>query len=300
MGVTIDVALVERLIARQFPQYAHLPVSPVANSGWDNRTFHLGTQLSVRLPSDPSYAPAVNKEQRWLPLLAKALPLPIPRPVGLGQPDSEYPSPWSIYEWLAGDIATSERVPDKTRLARDLATFLNALHKIDPADGPQPAKYPGARGSSLALVDSAVTRAVADLQRSTPEFDRAAVEGIWQDALAARWTGNACWLHGDVAQGNLLVRDGRLSAVIDFGCAAVGDPACDTCIAWTFLDAAGRAALQQVLALDDHDWARGRGWALWKALIVVAGHIETNALEAASSATTLATLVADYHRRKSG
>jgi len=299
VSVTIDVALVERLIARQFPQYGHLPVSPVANGGWDNRTFHLGTELSVRLPSGPSYAPAVAKEQRWLPALAKALPLPIPRSVALGQADHEYPSPWSIYEWLAGDFATTERVPDKSRLARDLAGFLNALHGIDPTDGPEPAEYPGARGSSLAVLDSAVVRAIADLQRATPEFDRTAVESIWRDALAASWGGNACWLHGDVAQGNLLVCNGRLSAVIDFGSMAVGDPACDTCIAWTFLDAPARLALQEALTLDHHAWSRGRGWALWKALIVVAGHIESNALEVTTSAATLAALIADYHLRTS-
>lgn len=294
----IDVALVERLIARQFPQFADLPVSPVANSGWDNRTFHLGTQMSVRLPSDPSYSAAVAKEQRWLPLLAGQLPLPIPRPVGLGQPDAEYHSPWSIYEWLPGDFATHERVPDKAKLARDLANFLNALHRIVPTDGPAPANYPGARGSSLAVLDRAVSRAVNALQQTFADFDEPAVASIWRDALAANWDGVAGWLHGDVAQGNLLVRDGQLSAVIDFGSTAVGDPACDTCIAWTFLDVRAREVFRQTLNLDANAWSRGRGWALWKALIVCAGHCETNALEAETSEGTLRALVADCHLRQ--
>ncbi|MDQ3656808.1 MAG: phosphotransferase, partial [Chloroflexota bacterium] len=132
----IDTALVGRLVATQFPQWAHLPVRPVAVSGWDNRTFHLGNEMSVRLPSAEGYATQVEKEHRWLPRLAPHLPLPIPIPLALGTPTDEYPWPWSIYRWLDGEPVSTARIVDLNQFAADLAQFLATLQAIDPTDGP--------------------------------------------------------------------------------------------------------------------------------------------------------------------
>lgn len=265
----IDAALVGRLVAAQFPQWAHLPVRPVALGGWDNRTFHLGEHLSVRLPSAEGYAPQVAKEQRWLPRLAPLLPLPIPVPLAQGVPALGYPWPWSVYRWLEGEPAATARLADPVGCARTLARFLVALQRIPSGDGPPPGPHNFFRGGPLATYDAQTRQAIAALPREIPA--RAAL-AVWEAALSAPWSGPPVWLHGDVAAGNLLVRGGRLCAVIDFGCLGVGDPACDLAIAWTLFSGKSRDALRAALPLDEAAWARGRGWALWKGLITLAEH----------------------------
>src|SRR3954447_18121628 len=134
----IDAAMMGRLVADQFPHWAHLPVAAVEPGGWDNRTFTLGHELMVRLPSDAGYAPQVPKEHRWLPYLAPRLPLPIPVPVARGEPGCGDPYEWSIYSWLGGDTARPDRIADLVEFARDLGSFLVALQAIDVSSGPPP------------------------------------------------------------------------------------------------------------------------------------------------------------------
>ena len=253
--IEVAPSLVRALVAEQFPQWSHLPVRPVAQGGWDNRTFHLGDHMSVRLPSAAEYALAVEKEHRWLPVLAPHLPLPIPVPLAAGAPGAGYPFAWSVYEWLDGTPATAAGIADPIAFALELADFLAALRQLDPSGGPAPGTHNWFRGGPL--------RRFEDLARDgfTDRTSR-----IWADALNAPWDGVPSWFHGDVAAGNLLLRDGRLAAVIDFGTCGVGDPACDLAIAWTLLTAEGRQAFRDRLGVDDAEWARGRGWALWKAI----------------------------------
>ncbi len=264
-AVEITAGLVRRMIAEQFPRWAGLPVWPVPVDGWDNRTFRLGDDLLVRLPSAQGYAVQVEKEQRWLPLLRPLLPLPVPEPVGLGRPAEGYPWSWSVYRWIPGD--TADRVP----VARDaafggaLGEFLAVLHGLD-LGGPRAGAHSFWRGGPLTTYDEETRRSAAVLDRPR---ERQAALGTWEAALAAPWRGRDGWIHGDVAAGNLLVVAGALSGVIDFGCSAVGDPACDLTIAWTLLDGAGREAFRDAVGLDEGTWARARGWAVWKALITI-------------------------------
>ncbi|MBU8858511.1 MULTISPECIES: aminoglycoside phosphotransferase family protein [unclassified Micromonospora] len=261
--IPVDGAQVRRLVADQFPHLAGLPIEPVANGGWDNWTFHLGPELLVRLPSAAEYALAVDKEHRWLPALAARLPLPVPGPVARGEPGAGYPYPWSIYRWLDGETARPDRIADPVRFALDLAGFLAALRDVDAAGGPQPGVHNWFRGGTLRTYDGKVEQALVALDG---HVDAGLVREIWARAAAARWDGVDRWFHGDIAPGNLLLADGRLAAVIDFGTCGVGDPACDLAIAWTVLTAEGRAAFRERLSVDDATWARGRGWALWKTL----------------------------------
>jgi aminoglycoside phosphotransferase (APT) family kinase protein len=262
----ITPELVSRLVAAQFPRWADLPVMPVELDGWDNTTFRLGEDLAVRLPSADWYVAQVDKEHRWLPILAPQLPLPIPRPLAKGIPGSGFPRPWSVYRWLAGQYATMDRVRDLSRFATDLADFLAALYRIDPADGPEPGENNFFRGGPLTIYDTETREAISALKA---EIDTAGATEVWDAALAATWHGPAVWIHGDVTAANLLVVDGRLSAVVDFGCSAVGDPASDQTMAWTFLSGDSREVFRNGLSLDESTWARGRGWALWKALITL-------------------------------
>ncbi|MGR6320436.1 aminoglycoside phosphotransferase family protein [Micromonospora soli] len=263
---TIDVALVRRLVATQFPPWADLPVRPVAVDGWDNRTFHLGDELTVRLPSAVGYVPQVEKEDRWLPVLAPRLPLTVPRPVARGVPGEGYPFPWSVRRWIDGETATIARIGDQVAFAETLADFLLALHRTEPAGGPPAGAHSAFRGAPLATYDGETRRALAHLGHRVPGGE---VREIWAAALGSSWTGPLVWFHGDVAWGNLLVREGRLAAVIDFGCCGMGDPACDLAAAWTLLSGAARRVFRAALGTDDATWARGRGWVLWKGLITL-------------------------------
>lgn len=276
----IDVSLVSRLVATQFPEWAHLPIRPVEFGGWNNRTFHLGEQMTVRLPSAAAYTLQVKKEQRWLPRLAPHLPLPIPVALAMGQPDDGYPWHWSVYRWLEGEVATIAGIGDLRQFALDLADFLVALYQVDATGGPPPGPHNFYRGGPLTVHDGETRKAIAALQGT---IDTDAATEIWEEALAAPWHGAPVWVHGDVAAGNLLVEKGRLSAVIDFGTSGVGDPACDLAIAWTLFAGECRETFRAALPLDDATWARGRGWTLWKALITLAALPGTDARAASAS-----------------
>lgn len=289
--VTVGADQVRRLIAEQFPDWAGLPVRPVTPGGWDNFTFHLGDALLARLPSAAEYALAVGKEQRWLPALAPRLPLPVPVPLAKGNPGAEYPFPWSVHPWLDGEPATPDRVADPVRFAVDLAGFLAALQSVDAAGGPRPGKHNWFRGATLRTYDATARRALTALEG---RIDAGLAREIWATALAAPWEGRDVWFHGDVAPGNLLLDDGDLTAVLDFGTCGVGDPSCDTAIAWTLLTADGRRAFRDRLAVDDATWARGRGWALWKTLVACARTRDSAGEEAVSARRVLGEIFAEH------
>lgn len=280
----IDEALVRRLIGTQFPQWAGLRIEAVAPGGWDNRTFRLGPRMLVRLPSAAAYAAQVDREQRCLPRLSPFLPVPIPTPLALGQPSADYPWPWSVLTWLEGEPVAVRPLADQTTFASDLANFLTALHSIDPLGGPPSGPDNFFRGGELATYDAELQRAIQVLGQT---MDADPCKEIWKDGLGARWAGEPVWVHGDMSAGNLLVEDGRLCGVIDFGLCCVGDPACDLTIAWTLLNSRGREAFRTALQIDAGTWARGRAWAVWKAVIVAAGLTETNTVEKARALLTL-------------
>jgi aminoglycoside phosphotransferase (APT) family kinase protein len=263
----IDAALATHLVATQFPQWAGLPVRPVEQPGWDNRTLRLGDTMTIRLPSAAAYVASVEKEHTWLPRLAPQLPLPIPVPLALGAPGGGYPWPWSVRRWIDGRVCSGERIRDLVGFARDVAGFLVALRRIDPAGGPAAGDHCFHRGGDLRVYDAETQEAIDALGT---KVDGAAATDAWKAALDATWTGTPVWFHGDIASGNLLLDDrGDLSAVIDFGTSGVGDPACDLVIAWTLFEGESRAAFRRLVPADDAMWARARGWALWKALITL-------------------------------
>jgi aminoglycoside phosphotransferase (APT) family kinase protein len=264
----MDVVLANRLIAMQFPQWQNLPTRRLVNEGWDNRSFRLGEDLLIRMPSAADYAKQVEKEQFWLPRLAAFLPLPIPIPVAIGQPGEGYPWQWSIYRWLEGESAASASVSHWRDFAVSLAGFLLALQSIDATGGPAAGAHNFYRGGSLVHYDSAMRQLIIKLK---DRIDTDIATEVWEAALDTHWRGQPVWVHGDVSAGNLLVQEGRLSAVIDFGQLAVGDPACDLMIAWTLFNGESRAAFGDTLSLDNGTWLRAKAWTLWKALTTAAG-----------------------------
>jgi aminoglycoside phosphotransferase (APT) family kinase protein len=291
--VGIDASLVRHLVDTQFPRWSDLPVKPVEVGGWDNRTFHLGEHMTVRLPSAERYVPQVEKEHRWLPVLAPHLPLHIPVPLARGVPAEGYPFPWSVYRWIEGETVTVGRIEDLVEFATMLAGFLVALQQIDPTGGPPPGPHNFFRGGSLTVYDAETRQALDALDG---KIDTRAARGVWESALGAAWHGPPVWFHGDVAWGNLLVEEGWLSAVIDFGTSGVGDPSCDLAISWTLFGGESREAFRAVLQPDDATWARGRGWTLWKALITLAGSADSSSQEPREPRRVIDEVLADYDR----
>jgi aminoglycoside phosphotransferase (APT) family kinase protein len=289
----IDESLVRSLVSDQFPHWKHLPVRPVARSGWDNRSFRLGDDLIARLPSAGDYEAQVLREQRWLPYLRSHLSLAVPEPVALGQSGRGYPWAWSIYKWIPGECAADQAPTDVTQFVEQLSRFLTALHAVPADEGPAPGAHNFYRGDSLKVYDEQFREAMVILGA---QINTAAALQVWQSAVTSGWTQPPVWVHGDIALGNLILSEGRLAAVIDFGQVSVGDPACDLAIAWTYLRGEHRQDFRARLALDASTWCRGRGWALWKAAIIAAKLTATNAIEGQTCWQTIEEVLSDGTR----
>lgn len=267
--VATDAALVRGLVAAQFPRWAGLPVVPVRSAGTDHAIYRLGDDLAVRLPRIPWAVAGVDIEHRWLPRLAPQLPLAVPEPLGRGEPGDGYPWPWSVYRWLVGENPSPGSIGDPWRATMDLGGFVAAMRRVDATGGP-----PSSRGVPLVRRDPEVRAALGALHGV---IDVAVATAAWEAALAAPlWQGAPVWVHGDLHEGNMLARGGRLCAVIDFGAVGVGDPACDMMPAWTFLSARTRGLFRKVVGVDEATWARGRGWALSLGLVALAHYRISN------------------------
>ncbi len=290
--IDTSVSLVVQLLHAQFPQWASLPIEPARSAGTGNALYRLGDDMVVRLPRIPSAVDQVDKEQKWLPILAPRLPLSIPTPLGRGKPNEDYPWHWSVYRWLKGRDATIEPIVNPLQAATDLAQFIAALQQIKDIDGPPPGQHNFYRGVPLATRDQETRAAIADLH---DVLDPDEVTRLWETAIEAPvWNDQPVWLHGDLHAGNLLVRKGRLSGVIDFGGLGVGDPACDVMAAWVFLSAENRGAFRAALQVDDATWARARGWALSFGLIALPYYQTTNPVLAAIARRAINEALADY------
>ena len=300
--VDIDQRLVRRLVDGQFPRWAGLALERVASAGTDNALYRLGADLVVRLPRIGWAVDDVAKEQRWLPRLAPGLPAAIPEPLGQGEPAHGYPWSWSVYRWLDGANPVVGGLADPAGLASDLARFVRALHRVDPAAGPRSHRSGPLHGQEestrAALAALAVPAVLAGLEESLPgTVDLDAVTQVWEAALEVpAWSGPPVWVHGDLSPGNLLLAGGRLSAVIDFGAVGVGDPACDQIVAWNLLPASAREVFRTELGVDDAMWERGRGWALSIALVALPYYHRTNPVLADSARHVIAEVLADAGR----
>ena len=273
--VSVDDALVRRLVADQHPTWGDLAVRRISSTGTDHAVFRLGDDLVIRLPRVEWAEQQVARELAWLPALAARLPVDVPVPVAVGEPDHGYPFRWLVSPWVPGHdllagLAGGGGDGDWVPLARDLAGFLCSLQAID-ADG---APVPGKRGRDLARHDQVVRAGIA---RLADELDAAQAVTVWEAALAAEpWPGPPVWVHGDLLPGNLLIADGRLSGVIDWSATGAGDPACELMVAWS-LPADARAQLRADLDIDididididDATWARARGWVIEQAVAFI-------------------------------
>jgi aminoglycoside phosphotransferase (APT) family kinase protein len=286
--VDIRIADVARLVADQFPQWAGLPLSPVKSSGTDNVMLRLGDDLVVRLPRIPSAVPSLAKEVRYAPLLAAQLPVPLAVPLAEGVPGVGYPWPWTVSRWLPGETP----VPGKasTVLARELADFVTALHALDTAAAARE-QLTSYRGAHPASTDNAARAAIANCEGL---LDVAQLTAAWDAVKQARETkGTHTWIHTDLQPGNLLLADGRLAGVLDWGGLAIGDPAVDLIVAWNLLDAPARAVFRDAVAVDDATWDRGRAWALTIGVVAYPYYVDSNPALAGVSRYQIEQVLAD-------
>lgn len=247
--------VVRRLLRAQHPHWADLPLERVPSSGTDNTIYRLGDDLAVRLPMITRATAQVALEHEWLPRLAPLLPFALHEPVALGEPGDGYPWRWSVYRWLDGETAHPSRVADPGALVTDVAELIRALRAIDLSDVPR-----SDRGRPLRYADADMRGAIESLR---DELDAETILAAWDAALAApKWDGDWVVSHGDLSDGNLLLRHGRLHAVIDWSLFGRCDPALDLAVAWDVFDAESRDRFRRELDVDDATWARARGWAI--------------------------------------
>ncbi len=284
--VTIDPSLVRALLQQQHTDLAHLPLTDIGE-GWDNRLFRLGDDLAVRIPRRAASAALVEREQRWLPQLSLRLPVAVPVPVRIGRPGLGFPWSWSVVPWFSGESALIAPPPDIRSMVTALGRFLRALHQPAPDNAP---RNPW-RGVPLATRAERVREHIRELNGLV---DGVAVISLWERVVSASpWPGPPLWIHGDLHPGNLLVSGSTLSAVIDFGDLAAGDPATDLSVFWmlpspqpTFL----ASAPEDYGAIDLDTWMRARGWALALGLTYLASSRDDEALGALGLATIDAAL----------
>ena len=271
--VDVDDDLVRELVDDQFPELSGEPLSRVEAWGTDHAIFRLGDRLSVRLPKIGWAAEQGAKEARWLPVLEPVLPAEVPVPVALGQPADGYPYGWYVAPWIEGENPAPDGPTDLCQLAADLAEVVRALQRIDTTDGPVPRT--ARRGGPLVDADRS-TRARAE--QLCGETDVDGLLAVWEAGVhAPAWERPPVWVHGDLSDGNLVTRDGRLAGIIDWGGLLVGDPAVELMCAWNLFDGESRAVYLDALGFVDHaTWLRGRAWAVSAALQALPYYRDTN------------------------
>ncbi len=284
----IDVELVRRLVAEQFPQLGGQPISAARSTGTVNAIYRIGDHLCARLPRVRKWAQDLDNELKPLPKLSPHLSLLVPEPVAKGHPVSFYPLSWAIYGWIDGQPYADELVDDERQAATDLAQFVVELRGMDPIAG-----APRAGRRPLRELD-ALTRPAIKASRGV--IDSAAAAAAWERALEApAWDGTPVWIHTDLLRPNLLVHGGRLRAVIDFGGVGVGDPAADVIPAWSVFGQLGRAVFRGALDVDDDMWNRARGFALHQAALIIPYYGDTNPVFVALAKRTVEEVLADIN-----
>lgn len=288
--ITISVAQVRGLIDEQFPQWAGLSVTPVASAGTDNLLFRLGDALCLRLPRTQERSKHLRKEISILPRL-RGLPLRIPKLVGTGKPNQDYPCEWAVLEWIEGTCLSDQNDFDRVRFIDDIAGFVRALQNLPTEGGPYAGSHNNNRGVPPAQQDVAVRAAIENL---SAVYETHQLFAFWESALSIpTWQNPPVWLHGDIHRGNLLVKDGHLCAVIDFGLCGLGDPACDFMLAWTELNAEERLRFRNAIKPEQATWLRGRAWAFCWAVNALAYYINTNPFLARMSRRTIDAVLAE-------
>ncbi len=283
----ISASLVRGFLLSQFPEWAGLPLQLHEGSGTVSVVFRLGDALAVRLPRSPSFATEADLLVSVGEILPDDLPLEVPRLRAVGSPAAGYPCQWLITDWLPGSTPQAEELAHSQPAARDLGEFVARLRAIEPG-GFVVRHY---RGEPLRRRDARTREAIVAV---ADEFDSDALIGVWSHALGIPdYTGPPHLFHGDLHTGNLLVQGGSLTAVIDFGGSAIGDPSVDALSAWWVFSESTRSEFRSAGGFTDEMWERARGWALSVALIALPYYRESNPVFADMARRAIRQVLAD-------
>ena len=290
--VDLSERVVAALVRDQFPQWRVYPVRPVTSHGTVNALFRLGDEIVLRFPLQPSGDAGTRAEmlaeQDNARRIAAHVSVAVPEPLALGEPGEGYDGLWTAYRWIPGEIANGRNIGDPDVFARDLAGFVRDLHSIDTGG----AGWPGhGRGGPLHREDEWAQRSLAESAGLTDTEQLGRIWARCRDTPAA--DAADAWIHADLMPGNLLVRGGRLAAVIDFGTAGIGDRAVDVMPAWNLLPPGARETYRRALAVDHATWERGRGWAVVQAIGALWYYVDSNPVMAATARHTLNAVLTD-------
>lgn len=285
----IDTELVQGLLIAQMPDLAELSLRRLDSWGTVNAVYRLGENLLVRLPRAPEYVRGPEREARWLPLFAQSLPIHVPKYERLGRPTSRYPSHWSVLEWVEGDPASEATIIRLDQAANDLGEFVQALREVSTANAPTGGNY---RAFRLARVDADFRGWLAKLP---DDIDRFRVESVWNTSVSVgEWGLRPSWVHTDLRGGNLIVRDGRLAAVIDWEGCTVGDPSADHLAAWWLFDGDSRETFRTASGASKDTWSRAMGWALFMSVAAIPYYSETKPAFAGQARRALDEIISDH------
>ena len=283
----ISIDLVERLISKQFPKWSHEKIKKAEAEGTDHLLFRLGSDRLIRFPKRFSASLSVKKEVILLPKLAQSLPMRIPKVIGYGKPQSNYPFPWLICDWIEGSTPHDPAMIKDDAAALEMGNFVQSMHKVHISNGPR-----SSRGYPLERCTELVKHSIKGLDGG---YDLQLLDRLWELTLKTpKWSGDPVWIHGDLHPGNLLVEKDKLVGGLDFGLAGIGDPACDMMVAWSLLKSTGRELFKSIVKPDEETWLRGRGWALFLGITGYAHYRLTNPRFAAIAKHTLDKVIRDF------
>lgn len=293
-GYHLDDNLVCKLVDLQFENWAHLTPKRINSAGTDNAIFRLGSDKYIRMPLLPSASDKLNKELSCIPRLP-LLPLETPEPLAVGAPTESYQSPWAIYRWIEGIEVNRGKISDINLAAETIADFIRVLHGGDISMIPSCGEHNNFRGCPLLERDKPTRQAILTL---SDIYDATELQVFWEKSLTIpSWTEEPVLVHGDIHAGNLLMKNGNISAVIDFGLMGTGDPAVDLIVNWSLLSNGARKRFRDVLRTDDNTWLRGRSWAFTTAIIALSYYRHSNPFMTNMSKQIISEVLIDFRSK---
>lgn len=288
----MHISIAKELITEQFEEAKDLKIQEINSSGSDNFIFLLGNDQTARFPKTEAAEQQLKKELLWLPVISKAVSVAIPEPLFRGNPVSNYPFNWAVFNWIEGHIYDPYLYKDADKIVNAMTDFIHSLWKIDIAKGPIPGKQNNFRGQPLPERDLETKKAIENMP---PAYNKAILRCIWEKAvLAQTWNKAPVWVHGDLHWGNIITKKGTINGIIDFGTSGIGDPTVDVMCAWILFSPEKRTLFKQKLHIDEGTWIRAMGWALSFAVIALPYYLPQKHLLANIAAFTLDNLMADF------
>lgn len=288
--------IAKELIDSQFPQYKELKIEKIASQGHDNTTFQLGANYTISFPNKDMYQESIQSVYDFLPKIQEYLSIKIPIKMHIGNPSTLFSYRWSIQRYIEGQssnliLESIDLNQFATELAKILKEFKN-IKNLDRENKLRPSPKNFFRGGDLIIYKSDIEQSLSILKDE--QIDKVWINKIWKHAISVPWKGENLFVHGDIAQGNIIFNDNKLEGIIDFGTMACGDPACDLMMAWNTFTGESRAIFKKIVDYDNDTWIRGMAWTLWKGLLEISQTSKSNANDWKNPQKVIEEIIEDY------